>query len=164
MSYFSPAKSRIRIFDDRIEFFNPGGLPLSIEKLLETDSSIPRNPILASAFRAVRLAENAGFGFDKMIAGWETYNKSKPIIYSDLTSTIMTFGFSDANVTENVTEKREFQILKILQSNQTMTTSELAEKFNVSRRTIARDIENLKRKHKLKRIGSDKSGYWEVNT
>jgi hypothetical protein len=76
--------------------------------------------------------------------GWEAYKKSKPIIYSDLRSSIVSFSFSDTNVTENVTEKREYQILKILQSNQTITTNELAEKYNVSRRTIASDIENIK--------------------
>lgn len=67
--YFSPAKPRIRIFDDRVEFYNPGGLPVTLKKLLEIDTSMPRNPILAKSFRAVKLAENAGFGFDKMING-----------------------------------------------------------------------------------------------
>ncbi|ALO15586.1 HTH domain protein [Salinivirga cyanobacteriivorans] len=160
--YFSAAKPRIRIFTDRIEFSNPGGLPLSIEKLLEMDSSIPRNPILARTFRAVRLAENAGFGFDKMIDGWFTYNKTKPASFSDITTTITTFNLSETNVTENVTENRELQILEIMQMNPTITTTELAENLKVTRRTIARDIENLKNKDKLKRIGSDKAGYWEV--
>ena len=97
-----------------------------------------------------------------MIDGWVAYNKTKPTFYSDITTTITTFSLSGIDVTGNVTENREVQILEILQTNQTMTTSELAAKFNVTRRTIARDIENLKNKNKLKRIGSDKSGYWKV--
>ena len=168
--YFSPAKSRIRIFEDRIEFFNPGGLPLSIEKLLETDSSIPRNPILASAFRAVRLAENAGFGFDKMIDGWEAYNKSKPIIYSDLTSTIMTFRFSDTDVGKGVGKdvgkdltELQFSILIKMQKNSFVTIDELAKDLETTTRTVERNIEKLKNLKKIARIGGRKEGYWEVN-
>ncbi|MDA3890768.1 MAG: hypothetical protein PF517_03785 [Salinivirgaceae bacterium] len=53
---------------------------MTIEELMDT--SMPRNPILAKTFRAVSLAENAGFGFDKMLDGWLMYNKSKPEFYS----------------------------------------------------------------------------------
>lgn len=170
--YFSSACPRIRIFTNHIEFYNPGGLPKSFEELKSKDISMPRNPILAKIFRAVKLAENAGFGFDKMIGGWKAYKGKTPIFYTDIISTVTTFNLGGVtenvtenvteDVTEDVTEKRALQILKILQTNRTITTTELAEKFNVTRRTIARDIENLKSKHKLKRIGSDKSGYWEV--
>jgi len=33
--------------------------------------------------------------------------------------------------------------------------------LNVTRRTIARDIESLKDKGKLIRVGGDKGGHWE---
>lgn len=91
--YFSPEKPRIRVFDDRIELRNPGSLPKSVEELISSDLSIPRNPILAKIFRAVRLAENAGFGFDKMINGWKSYYNSEPDFETDTTSTIVTLRF-----------------------------------------------------------------------
>ena len=71
--YFSPMKPRIRVFDNRIEFLNPGAPPKSIETFIREDISLPRNPILAKLFRSVRLAENAGTGFTKMIRGWQIY-------------------------------------------------------------------------------------------
>lgn len=89
--YFSPAKPRIRIFNNRIEFYNPGGLPTSLQKLMEIDTSMPRNPILAKSFRAVKLAENAGFGIDKMIDGWKTYNITPPIFDIHIDATIVSF-------------------------------------------------------------------------
>jgi len=32
--------------------------------------SMPRNPIITKLFRMVKLAENAGFGFDKIEINW----------------------------------------------------------------------------------------------
>lgn len=64
--YFSPGHARIRIFTDHIEFYNPGGLPKSVEELKAKDLSLPRNPIITKLFRMVKLAENVGFGLDKI--------------------------------------------------------------------------------------------------
>jgi len=38
----------------------------------------------------------------------------------------------------------------------------LAITLKVSTRTIRRDIEKLKNMNKLKRIGSEKTGYWKI--
>jgi len=48
--YFSKTNSRIRVFSNRFEFFNPGALPKKIELILKEDFSLPRNPIIAKAF------------------------------------------------------------------------------------------------------------------
>jgi predicted HTH transcriptional regulator len=90
--YFSPAKSRIRIFSDRIEFFNPGGLPKPFAELKNRDMSLPRNPILAKLFRMVRLAENAGFGLDKMDERWRQYNNTVPLYGIEFDSVSLTFN------------------------------------------------------------------------
>ena len=38
----------------------------------------------------------------------------------------------------------------------------MAEKLNVTKRTILRDIEKLKKQNKIKRTGSNKDGQWEA--
>jgi len=45
-------------------------------KLLKKDVSLPRNPVIAKLFRNVKLAENVGYGFNKMLK-WEkeTYTR-----------------------------------------------------------------------------------------
>ena len=165
--YFSPAKPRIRIFSNKIEFANPGTLPLSIENLLKTDTSMPRNPILAKTFRTVKLAENAGFGFDKMIDGWKSYKGVSPEFYADITSTILTFNLQNINERVNDTvndtvNDRQKDIIKEIIKNKYITLIQLANKLNVSRLTIFRNIQKLKEKQILERIGSDKTGYWEI--
>ena len=89
--YFSPAHSRIRTFTDHIEFYIPGGLPKPYEELKGKDISLPRNPIITKLFRMVKLAENAGFGFDKIETNWMDYNKTKPIYDLSFDSTIVKF-------------------------------------------------------------------------
>ena len=39
---------------------------------------------------------------------------------------------------------------------------EIAGQLNISKRTIRRDIEKLKQQNKLKRIGTEKTGHWEI--
>lgn len=63
------------------------------------------------------------------------------------------------NVPVNKTQKK---ILGLLLENNKFTYDNLAEKLKVNRKTIMRNINNLKEKNKIKRIGSDKSGYWEI--
>ncbi len=52
---------------------------------------MPRNPILAKLFRAVKLAENAGYGFDKMIDGWKTYTDIPIDFKTDMDTSLTTF-------------------------------------------------------------------------
>ena len=52
---------------------------------------MPRNPILTKLFRMVKLAENAGFGFDKMDKNWEAYNHTQPHYQIALDSVIIDF-------------------------------------------------------------------------
>lgn len=66
------------------------------------------------------------------------------------------------HVTEHVTEHRRIQIVTIIQDNPKITTTELAEVLQTTRRTIARDINILKEKGAIERIGGDKGGYWNV--
>ena len=43
-----------------------------------------------------------------------------------------------------------------------MTKNELLGKLNVTEKTVKRDIKKLKAQNRLKRVGSVKSGYWEI--
>jgi predicted HTH transcriptional regulator len=88
--YFSPAKPRVRVFSNRIEFENPGGFPRPIEELLRKDVSYPRNPVLAKLFRCAKLADNAGYGFDKMLK-WEKSTHTKIGFENSIDMALVTF-------------------------------------------------------------------------
>ena len=44
-----------------------------------------------------------------------------------------------------------------------ITYDELAEMVNKSRRTVIRQVKNLREKGLVQRIGSDKSGHWKIS-
>jgi len=67
------------------------------------------------------------------------------------------------NVPKNVPLKRLDQIVKSIQENRDITIDQLAQYFSVSAKTIKRDIAKLKDDGRVKRVGSLKSGYWEVS-
>lgn len=54
--YFSPIHSTIIVFNDRIEFQNPGPFPIAIKMGHGKVKSIPRNPNIIMFFRHARLA------------------------------------------------------------------------------------------------------------
>jgi len=64
----------IEIFEDRIEFTNPGKLLPSkrIDRLIRTTPE-SRNEILASAFRRYNICEERGSGFEKAVSAIEFY-------------------------------------------------------------------------------------------
>ena len=71
--YFSVMHSTIRVFSNRIVFQNSGRFYIDIEEARKLAISKPRNPVIARFFRWANLAENAGFGFDKML-NWKHKN------------------------------------------------------------------------------------------
>ncbi|GHT58033.1 transcriptional regulator [Bacteroidia bacterium] len=88
--HFSPMKPRIRVFTNRIEFENPGKLPRSVEELMKTDETLPRNPVLAKFFRLAKLCESAGYGFDRMLQ-WKKQTGNEVLFETSIDKTKFTF-------------------------------------------------------------------------
>ena len=178
--YFSPARPRIRVFDDRIEFLNPGSLPEPLEKIMTEDLSLPRNPILAKLFRVANLAENAGYGFDKMIEGWQSYTGTAPEFTSDVSFTKSVFtkvpGKEERvgeKVGERVGERVGEKVGLHLTDNQSMiiakmreepyiSAKKLADSIGISLRKIEENIKKLREKAIIERVGPARGGYWKI--
>ena len=66
------------------------------------------------------------------------------------------------NVPVNVPVKRKDEIIRMLLENPDLTADELAATFSFTAKTIKRDFAALKNEGKIKRVGSDKTGHWEI--
>lgn len=69
-------------------------------------------------------------------------------------------GDKQKNVTD-VTD-RQHAIINLVKEHTNMTTTQMAERLGVTKRTILRDIEALKKKGLIIRVGSEKTGCWEL--
>jgi len=67
------------------------------------------------------------------------------------------------NVPKDVPIKRLNKIIELVIENRDITIAELANMLEVSDKTIKRDIAKLKEQNRLIRVGSLKSGHWEIN-
>lgn len=65
----------------------------------------------------------------------------------------------NATVKLNQTEKK---IIQLLSENPSVTSTRLAELLGLHRATVMRNLNRLKEKGLLERVGSDKTGYWKI--
>lgn len=179
---FSPMHPTIRVFFDRIEFQNPGGFHISLEKAMTEIVSQPRNPILIKLFRFAKLGENAGYGIKRM-KKWTALTGGNVDFKSELTHTTVTYwrteksGFehNSAQGSTNVstqnstkvstkvsTKKRRELVYEKIKADVTIAAKAIAKELNVSERTIQNDISKLKEEGKIDRKGGDRGGYYVI--
>lgn len=180
--YRSSSDSIVKVYDTKIEFYNPGRLPdsITLEDLLTNNyRSTPRNKLIADFCKTSGLIEKYGSGIRRIVNYFVESKLPKPefknisegfmvTVYLNSETNIIinepeNVTENDAvNVAENVTENRRIRILNLIKDNNTISTTNIANLLGVARRTIARDIETSKSKELLKRNGPDKGGYWEI--
>ena len=72
-------------------------------------------------------------------------------------------------VTDRVTEKvtdtldeKSVRILELISEDPAYTSTAIAEKLSLSRKTVSQRLKELKEKGIIERIGSDRKGYWKI--
>jgi predicted HTH transcriptional regulator len=75
---------------------------------------------------------------------------------------VTVFTNEKTNVPVNVPEDRLVKILNLIKQDNSITIPKIANKLDVSSKTIKRDIQKLKNEGIIKRIGPDKGGKWSV--
>ena len=83
-------------------------------------------------------------------------------VHNDRTDSVNKDVTELENDTVNDTEKRQNNIIELIKLNKYISFNALALKLSISRSTVVRNIDALKEKGIIKRIGPDKGGYWEV--
>ena len=98
--------------------------------------------------------------FGNLILGENTPLKNRDLHVAALSEADV--PVKSEHVPVNVPVKRRDEIVKRLLINPNLTAGELSAIFSVTDKTIKRDFTALKNEGKIKRIGSDKAGHWEV--
>lgn len=159
----------VDIFDDRIEIGNPGGLPKGLKEEEFGKKSVRRNPLIATLLHRINLVENMGTGIGK-IKGLlkEAGAPEARFTFGDFYTIIFPrpgkfLGESSENepLNEPLSEPLN-RIIQEIKRNPGITKNDLAILLDCSRATITRQIQKLREKERIRRVGSDKTGHWEV--
>ena len=166
--YFVQGRILVEVYEDRVEILNPGKLLFSLKDFGKV--SILRNPILAGCIQRTEFIEKIGSGIKRIKKLFPSvkFNIDTDwfcIIFKRQKSieSIMNVGVNaPVKDTVNVGVNVGVKILKLIKANNKVTYAQMATEFNLSTKTIERYLKILKEQKKIKRIGSDKAGYWKV--
>ncbi|MBS3122181.1 putative DNA binding domain-containing protein [Candidatus Woesearchaeota archaeon] len=159
----------IEVFRNKITISNPGGLVKWLKPEDFGKISSPRNQLIAELLSKTELVEKLGTGINRMKKAMANAGLPELLFsfnsFFSITLLDVTKGQGrdvPENVPENVPEDRKSLIITEIKNNSKITIPELALILKVNEKTIKRDIEKLKFKGIIKRVGPDKGGHWEM--
>ena len=174
----------LRIFDDRIEILNPGGLygnnrleNLGSDNILE----VRNNTIIRLLEDTTDIVENRHTGIATMREEMKKMNLPEPEFENIRGTFKVTFRkekkeINTKNETEQFSDRQDRtemdrnekmkpiqeRILDLIMEDSKMTQIQMAEKLGVTRSTVSSNLKVLKEKGVIERIGSDRNGYWKT--
>ena len=173
------------LFKDRLEVWNPGGLPrgMTIGKLFAAHKSVPVNPLLARVMYLKGYIEKSGTGMGDMIEKCANWGVPAPEWYEDAPDDFRVVlkrpvsGTGDekteqeSRVKSSVKSRVKSSVKKLssaekivayLRTAPSASAHELSIVVNLTVRAIEKNLRSLRESGRLRRVGPDKGGHWEV--
>ena len=178
----------IDIFDNRIEISSPGGMyenkPVQDCDIMSIKSR-RRNPVLADIFSRLKYMERRGSGFKKICQDYSLQTNYReelhPKFYSDsydFTLTLYNLNYGIENgATESLPQIAPNcpklpqtapnsdsieKFLKVLRLFPGGTIPQLSKESGFSERMVKYYIQFLKESGSIRRVGTNRKGYWEI--
>lgn len=158
----------ITVFSDKIEILSRG--VLAPEQTIDgffRGESIPVNKKLSEIFLQLHISEKTGRGVPKItsIYGKDVYEfHDNSIVVKIPFKRINEVGDKVGDKVGDISElnKTQIKVLSEIIDNPNITKPELEKLVGVGKTTIDNAISILKERNIIKRVGSNKRGYWEV--
>jgi ATP-dependent DNA helicase RecG len=164
--YDKGAVINIEVFDNRVELSNPGGLVSAIPEAEFGKRSHSRNPLIFGLFARMHLVEQVGSGIGRIKQLMKDANLPEPVFQKEGIFTVIlqrTFSVSEKTTTKT-TQKTAQKIIQLINENKNITSVEMAEKLELTKVAVEKQVAKLKQQGFIERIGSDKTGYWNLLT
>ena len=161
----------VAIFKDRVEVRSPGLLfgGLTISRIRREMVSERRNELIAELFHRAHFIERWGRGINLILS------KEPKTIFKEVGTHFITV-FKRKNVDEIASSTpqkgveegvenlsaNEGIIYRLIKNNPSISKREITINGRMSKKTVDYNINKLKQKGILRRIGPDKGGYWQV--
>jgi ATP-dependent DNA helicase RecG len=161
----------VYIFQDRVEIVNPGGLAGGLTVADLGKRSAPRNPLLFGVLYRMGLVEHIGSGMSRIRDALAAEGCADAVF--DVNEHWFTIAFprvapggttkkTTKKTTEKTTEKTADRIVALLRREPQATISGMSGSLSVSRHAVDWHIRRLRAAGRIRRIGPDKGGSWEV--
>lgn len=160
---------KFEIFDNKLVISSNGGIQEGVnqEEFLEGFSN-PRNPELMRIFRDLKFVEQLGTGIQRVLRVYpkdifEFFpNHIRVTIYFNSNRFIEENSLKKKIATYDINETQK-SILNLIVNNPNVTQEELGNLLGVTVKTISRNFKTLIKNNYVKRIGTNKNGYWQVS-
>jgi len=164
------SKIIIKMFDNKIEFYNRGGLPEGITPENIVKEQYSRNPTVAKVLSKVEYIEELGEGWDKIIKEHKLHplRPKMPEIKADQHSVLVALFSTKGKFEEERIEielnERQRKGLEYLKKHKKITNKIYRNMFpGMSDRTVLNDLTDLVNKNILKKAGKTKGVYYMLS-
>ena len=180
-NYASIGSIQVEVYSDRIEIISPGRLhrAISVADLYKKHESHAVNPRIAKAMYQVKYIETMGTGLTDLLDACKANGLKKPLLEEvpsgfriviwrpkavgnrgDNTQKGSLKGSLKSSLKGSL--KSSQKIIEVLTKDSHCTYDSLAEIIGISRRAVTKQIQRLRQSGRLRRVGPDKGGHWEV--
>lgn len=142
----------ISLYKDRLEIKNPGGLPLGVTKDNILHQVQRRNPHLIDTFKALKLMESEGSGYDLIYEKLSLDGKTYPKIESDI-------NYVQVTIYSNIIDNNILQIIDYISRHYSLNQKEIIALGAIIRNKKISGYELSK----LLQLGDDKLRGWIEN-
>lgn len=175
-SWLKPAPIRLLIFDDRVEIISPGSLPptLTVDDI-KMGNAFQRNQLMATLCAKTMDYRGLGSGIIRALQT-DTHIEFHNEDSGDQFRVILWRAAQESEISQKITretegkekskekgkEESKEKILQSLRLNPEITSVELQNNLGLSRSGVEKILRQLKAAGKIRRVGPDKGGYWDV--
>jgi predicted HTH transcriptional regulator len=162
-NYASKSGVQVMVFADRIEVWNPGGLPedLTLDMLRGPHPSVPRNRLICEPLFLAHYIERAGTGTLDMIRLCRDAGLPEPEFRCEgerFAVIIWRDWLTDAAMARFGLNERQRQMIAFAKVHGRISNADCRREWNISRNTAGRDLELLCRLGLLLRLGTTGKG------
>ena len=172
------ADTQMKVYNDHIWLWNEGELPdgFSVEKAVREHMSKPRNRLIANVFYKAGFIESWGRGVGMVCKAFRDSKLSSPTFENLMGGSLVVIprghqteplNGNESKVQLNENQQKVYDFISVMAQsdeplNEPLNTTRIAKELGMAYSTVKRVMKFLEENNLIRRVGSKKTGYWEI--